>query len=45
MRRKTIDERLNEGGPLFWIAVVIGAVGFYGFLWFTMALGLALGLQ
>ena len=43
MRRKTIDERLNEGGLLFWLTVVIGAIGFYGALWFLMALGIALG--
>ena len=39
MRRKTIDERLNEGGLVFWVVAVIGAVGFYGFLWFALALG------
>lgn len=43
MRRKTLDDRLNEGGLLFWLAVVIGAIGFYGALWFLMALGIALG--
>ena len=43
MRRKTLDERMNEGGPLFYAAAVIGALGFIGFLWLTMALGIALG--
>ena len=43
MRRKTLDERMNEGGPVFWLAVVLGAIGFYGLLWLTMALGIAMG--
>jgi hypothetical protein len=43
MRRKTLDDRLNEGGLVFWLAVVLGSLGFYGFLWLTMALGIAMG--
>ena len=43
MRRKTLDDRMNEGGLLFWLAVVIGTLGFYGALWLFMALGIALG--
>lgn len=43
MRRKTLDDRLNEGGPLFYAVAAIGALGFMGFLWLTMALGIALG--
>jgi hypothetical protein len=43
MRRKTLDERLNEGGPVFWLAVVMGSLGFYGFLWLVMALGTMAG--
>ncbi len=42
MRRKTLDERLNEGGPLFWVALVIGALGFYGLIWLMLALGVML---
>jgi hypothetical protein len=44
MRRKTLDERMNEGGLVFYAVAVIGALGFIGFLWLTMALGIALGL-
>jgi hypothetical protein len=44
MRHKTLDERMNEGGPLFYAVAIIGALGFMGFLWLTMALGIALGL-
>ena len=39
MRRKTLDERLNEGGPFFWLAVVLGSMGFYGLVWIMLALG------
>jgi hypothetical protein len=43
MRRKTLDERMNEGGLFFWLACILGAVGFYGFLWLLMALGTMAG--
>lgn len=43
MRRKTIDERLNEGGLVFWIVAVIGAVGFYGLIWLMLAVGTMAG--
>jgi len=42
MRRKTLDERLNEGGPFFWLACILGAVGFYGLVWVMLALGVML---
>ena len=43
MRRKTLDERLNEGGPFFWFALVIGAIGFYGLIWLMLAIGTMAG--
>ena len=43
MRRKTIDERLNDGGPVFWVVAVIGAVGFYGLIWLMLAVGTMAG--
>ena len=39
-----IEETMQRGGVGFWILCVIFAVGFYGLLWFTMALGIAFGL-
>jgi hypothetical protein len=42
-RKKTLDERMNEGGPVFWLACILGAVGFYGALWLMMALGTMAG--
>jgi hypothetical protein len=44
MRRKTIDERLNEGGPFLWVACLLGAIGFYGLVWIMLALGVMLEL-
>ena len=43
MRRKTLDDRLNEGGLVFWIVAVIGAVGFYGLIWLMLAIGTMAG--
>lgn len=43
MRRKTLDDRLNEGGLVFWIVAVIGAVGFYGLIWLMLAVGTMAG--
>jgi hypothetical protein len=43
MRRKTIDERLSEGGPFLWIACFLGALAFYGSLWLMLALGTMAG--
>ena len=43
MRRKTLDERLNEGGPFFWFACILGAIGFYGALWLMLAIGTMAG--
>ena len=43
MRRKTLDDRLIEGGLVFWIVAVIGAVGFYGLIWLMLAIGTMAG--
>jgi len=40
---KKIEETMQRGGIGFWILCVVFAVGFYGLLWFTMALGIAFG--
>lgn len=39
------DQEMNKCGLLFWVTLAVSAVGLYGLLWLTMALGLALGLQ
>ena len=39
------DQEMNKCGLLFWVTLAVSAVALYGILWFTMALGLALGLQ
>ena len=39
------DQEMNKCGLLFWVTLAVSAVALYGLLWFTMALGLALGLQ
>lgn len=39
-----IDEKMNEGGILFWITALICAVGLYGLLWFLLALGVVFNL-
>ena len=41
-RKKTLDDHLNEGGLVFWLALVIGAIGFYGLIWLMLALGVML---
>lgn len=38
-----IEEIMQRGGFGFWILCIVFAVGFYGFLWFAMALGVAMG--
>lgn len=38
-----IEEIMQRGGFGFWVLCVIFAGGFYGFLWLTMALGVAAG--
>jgi len=43
--RKTFDDRMNEGGVFFWIVAILGAIGFYGFLWLALALGTIAGLN
>jgi hypothetical protein len=42
-RKKTLDDHLNEGGPVFWLACILGAIGFYGVLWLILALGTIAG--
>jgi hypothetical protein len=42
-RKKTLDDHFNEGGLVFWLACILGAIGFYGFLWLLMALGTMAG--
>ena len=39
-----IEEIMQRGGVGFWILCTIFAVGFYGLLWFSMALGVAFNL-
>lgn len=43
MRRKTLADHLNEGGLVFWLSCILGAIGFYGVLWLMMALGTMAG--
>ena len=38
-----LEEIMQQGGFGFWVLCGIFAVGFYGFLWFSMALGVAMG--
>jgi len=39
-----LEEIMQRGGVGFWILCTILAVGFYGLLWFSMALGIAFNL-
>lgn len=39
-----IDEEMNKCGLLFWVTLAVSAVGLYGLLWITLALGIAFGL-
>ena len=39
-----IEEIMQRGGFGFWILCAVFAVGFYGLLWFSMALGVAFNL-
>ena len=39
-----IEEIMQRGGVGFWILCAVFAVGFYGLLWFSMALGVAFNL-
>lgn len=41
--RKTFDDRMNEGGAFFWFVAILGAIGFYGFIWLVMILGTIAG--
>ena len=42
-RRKTFDERMNEGGFFYYLVAVLGALVFYGSIWLFMILGTAAG--
>jgi hypothetical protein len=42
-RRKTFDERMNEGGFFYYLVAVLGGFGFYVFIWLFMILGIAAG--
>ncbi len=37
--RKTFDQRMEEGGIFFYVFAVLGALGFYGLIWLTLAIG------
>ncbi len=37
--KKSFDERMNEGGIFFYVFAVLGALGFYGLIWLTLAIG------
>ena len=39
-----IEEIMQRGGVGFWILCVVFALGFYGLLWFSMALGVMFDL-
>ena len=41
--KKSFDDRMNEGGAFFYLVAVLGAVGFYGFIWLVMILGTLAG--
>jgi hypothetical protein len=38
-----LEEIMQRGGFGFWILCVVFALGFYGFLWLTMSLGISMG--
>jgi hypothetical protein len=38
-QRKSFDDRMNEGGAFFYLVAVLGAFGFYAFIWLVMILG------
>jgi hypothetical protein len=42
-RRKTFDERMNEGKFFYYFVAVLGALVFYGSIWLFMILGTAAG--
>ena len=42
-RRKTFDERMNEGGFFYYLVAVLGGFGFYAFIWLVMILGTIAG--
>jgi hypothetical protein len=48
MKKPTFDDKfdamLSRGGFGFLVFCIIATIGFYGLLWFTMALGVTMGL-
>jgi hypothetical protein len=38
-KRKTFDQRMEEGGIFFYLIAALGALGFYGLIWLTLAIG------
>jgi hypothetical protein len=38
-----LEEIMQRGGFGFWLIAIVMSVGFYGLLWLTMALGIAMG--
>jgi hypothetical protein len=40
---RKLEETMQRGGFGFWILCVVFSLGFYGLLWFLMALGSAVG--
>jgi hypothetical protein len=40
---KKIEQTMQRGGVGFWILCIVFSLGFYGILWFIMALGSAAG--
>jgi hypothetical protein len=37
--KKSFDQRMEEGGIFFYLFAVLGALGFYGLIWLTLAIG------
>jgi hypothetical protein len=37
--KKSFDQRMEEGGIFFYLIAALGALGFYGFIWLTLAIG------
>lgn len=40
---RKIEETMQRGGMGFWLLCLIFSMGFYGLLWFLMALGSVIG--
>jgi hypothetical protein len=37
--KKSFDQRMEEGGIFFYLIAALGALGFYGLIWLTLAIG------